>query len=132
MRDIDFCMFSTRNAAGDIASRPMSNNRDVDYDGDSNFFSYGATGKVSDIEGDAAVNLAFQGKGGLLGKPPLFVAVTGQAELIREKAAFAEHWTPDLDRWFEDGVDTPDMVLIKVRASRIHYWNGEDEGDVAV
>lgn len=119
MRDIDFCMFSTRAASGGIASRPMSNNREVDYDGDSHFFSYGATRKVADIERDAMVNLAFQGKAGLLGKPPVFLSVDGTAELLRDKAAFAEHWTPDLEYW-KDGVDTPDMVLIRVSARRIH------------
>ena len=34
MRDIDFTMLSTHSRDGGIASRPMSNNRDVDYDGD--------------------------------------------------------------------------------------------------
>jgi len=40
MRDIDFCMLTTHGANGAIASRPMSNNREVDYDGDSWFFTY--------------------------------------------------------------------------------------------
>ena len=39
MRDIDFAMFSTRTADGAIASRPMSNNRQVEYDGDNFFFT---------------------------------------------------------------------------------------------
>ena len=41
MADIDFCMLSTRTAGGEIAARPMSNNGDVEYDGDSYFFSCG-------------------------------------------------------------------------------------------
>ena len=28
--------------------------------------------------------------------------------------------------------DTPGLVLIKVHAIRIHYWDGEDEGEVAL
>src|SRR4051812_46479202 len=39
MRDIDFCMLATHASNGTIASRPMSNNREVDYDGDSWFFT---------------------------------------------------------------------------------------------
>ena len=54
----------------------------------------------------------------------------GRAELIRDKAAFAAHWTKDLDRWFEQGVDTPGLVLIEVQATRVHYWDGEDEGEI--
>ena len=132
MRDIDFAMLSTHTDGGAIAARPMSNNAQVDYDGDSFYFSMGDTRTVSDIARDAKVGLSFVGKSGLLGMRPFFVAVEGEAELIRDKAAFAEHWTSDLDRWFADGVDTPGLVLIKVHATRVHYWDGEDEGEIAV
>ena len=130
MRDIDFTMLSTRTQDGSIAARPMSNNRDVDYDGDSWFFAFDDTRTVADIERDANVGLSLQGKAGLLGKPPIFIAAEGKAEIIRDKAAFEEHWVKDLDRWFEQGVDTPGLALIKVRADRIHYWDGEEEGEV--
>ncbi|WP_061936910.1 pyridoxamine 5'-phosphate oxidase family protein [Aureimonas sp. AU22] len=132
MADIDFCMLSTRTEGGDIAARPMSNNGDVAYEGDSWFFTYEEARTVSDIERDPKVGLGFQGKKGLLGKPPIFISVEGRAELIRDKAAFEAHWTKDLEYWFKDGVDTPNLVLIKVHASRIHFWNGEDEGEVPV
>ncbi len=130
MRDIDFAMLSTHTDGGQIAARPMSNNRQVDYDGTSHYFSMGDTRTVSDLARDPKVGLSFLGKSGLLGMKPFFVAVEGHAELIRDKAAFAEHWTSDLDRWFADGIDTPGLVLIKVRAERVHYWDGEDEGEI--
>lgn len=132
MRDIDFTMLSTHTEGGAIGARPMSNNRDVDYDGDSWFFSDDSARLVHDIARDPQVGLSLQAKGGLLGKPGMFIAIEGRAELIRDKAAFQEHWNKDLDRWFEQGVDTPGLVLIKVAAQRIHYWDGEDEGEVAL
>jgi hypothetical protein len=55
-----------------------------------------------------------------------------RSELIRDKAEFEAHWTKGLERWFEDGVDTPGLVLIKVHANRIHCWDGENEGEVVV
>ena len=39
MRDIDFAVLSTRTEGGAIAARPMSNNRQVEFDGDSYFFA---------------------------------------------------------------------------------------------
>ena len=132
MRDIDFAMLSTHTDGGAIGARPMSNNRDVDYDGDSWFFSSEDTRMVSDIQADPRVGLSYQGKAGLLGMRPFFIAIEGRATLIRDKAAFAEHWTKDLERWFEQGVDTPALAMIHVRASRIHYWDGEDEGELRV
>jgi general stress protein 26 len=120
MRDIDFAMLSTRTEGGEIAGRPMSNNGDVAYEGDSYFFSYEETRTIDDIKRDPKVSLSFQGSKGLLGKPPIFIAVEGRAELIRDRTAF------------EDGVDTPGLVLIKVHATRIHYWHGMDEGELKV
>jgi general stress protein 26 len=110
----------------------MSNNRDVDYDGDSWFFTTQDTQMVADIERDPQVGLSFQGKAGLLGMRPFFIAIEGQAELIRDKGAFADHWTKDLDRWFQQGVDTPGLILLKVHAKSAHYWDGEEEGEVLI
>jgi general stress protein 26 len=132
MRDIDFAMMSTRTEGGEISARPMSNNREVQFDGDAYFFTWEDARTVADIERDPKVGLSFSGNKGLLGKPGVFISVEATAELIRDKARFKEHWTKDLDRWFKDGIDTPGVVLIKAHAGRIHYWDGEEQGEVKV
>jgi general stress protein 26 len=132
MRDIDFAILSTRTEGGALAARPMSNNREVDFDGDSYFFALDSTRTAGDIARDPQVGLGYQAKSGLLGMKPFFITVEGRAELIRDKARFAEHWNPDLDRWFEQGIDTPGLVLIKVAAERLHYWDGYDEGELVL
>ena len=130
MKDIDFALLSTKTSSGAIAARPMSNNRQVDFDGDSWFFTCDDTGTVADIEGDPEVGLGYQSKSGMLGMRPFFLTIEGRAELIRDKSRFAEHWTKDLDRWFKHGIDTPGLTLIKVSAERLHYWDGYDEGEL--
>ena len=134
IRDIDFCMLTTVSDGG-LAGRPMSNNREVEFDGDCYFFSDGDSRTVRDLERDATVALAFQGSGGLMGvvgKPGIFIAIEGKGELIRDKAEFAEHWQKELERWWPDGVDSPGLTLIKVKAERLHYWDGGEEGEVAL
>ena len=132
MGRIDFAMLTTRTDGDQLATRPMSNNGEVEWRGDSYYFSYDSARTVADIQRDPHVALTFQGKPGLLGKPPLFVAVEGDAQIVRDKNAFAEHWTDELERWFPQGIDTPGLALIHVRAVRIHYWDGADEGEVTV
>lgn len=132
MRKIDFAMLTTRTEGDQLATRPMSNNGEVEWQGDSFYFSYEHARTVRDIEADPRVSLSFQGSAGLLGKPPLFVAVEGEARIHRDKGAFAEHWTSDLDRWFPQGIDTPGIALIQVSAVRIHYWDGSEDGEVPV
>lgn len=130
MEKIDFCMMLTKSGEGAIASRPMSNNGDVAYDGDSFFFSYEDTNKVRQITADPTVSLTFTAPPSFLGKPGIFVAVEGKASLIADRAVFQAHWVKDLDRWFPQGVDTPGLILIKVHADRVHYWDGEDNGTI--
>lgn len=124
MKAIDIAMLSTHTEGGEIAGRPMSNNAEVEYDGDSYYFTWAQSRMCNDIRRDPKVSLAFQGERAFM------VAVEGEAELIQDKAVFEAHWSKDLDQWFEEGVDTPGLTLIKVHARRIHYWDGEDEGEV--
>ena len=130
MRDIDFTVLMTRSEDGSIAGRPMSNNRQVEFDGDSFFFTRDDTNTVRDIRREPNVALVYQSKSGLLGTKPFFLTLEGGATLIQDKNRFAEHWTKDLDAWFKRGIDTPGLILIEVNAQRLHYWDGMDEGEL--
>lgn len=132
MRDIDFAMLSTRTEGGAIATRPMSNNRQVEYDGDSYFFTLESTRTVGDIRREPCVGLSYQGKSGALGMKPFFITIEGRGELIDDKSRFAEHWTKGLDSWFKEGIDTPGLLLVKVAAERLHYWDGYEEAEIPV
>ncbi|MDM9649105.1 pyridoxamine 5'-phosphate oxidase family protein [Rhizobium sp. S163] len=132
IKKIDFCMLSTNGGVGKISTRPMSNNGDVEYDGDSWFFSYDDTRKISEITGIDDVSLTFTEAPNLLGKPGIFIAIQGAASVVRDKELFEEHWVSGLERWFPEGVDTPGIVMIKVSASSVFYWDGEENGEVDV
>jgi general stress protein 26 len=129
MAGIDIAILSTHAEGGEIANRPMSNNGDVTYDGTSYYFTYEQARAVSDIQRNPKVALGFSSEAGIF-SDGVYVAVEGAAELIRDKAAFQQHWTSDLDEWFDKGVDTPGIVLIKVKATRATYWQGHEEGEI--
>src|SRR4051812_2689348 len=93
MKDLDLCMMNTIGARGAINSRPMSNNRDVRYDGNSYFFSNMDTHKVKDLQNNPTVSLTFNGKKGL------FIQVSGKAKLVKSRAVMEEHWVDSLDQW---------------------------------
>jgi general stress protein 26 len=130
IRKLDFCMLSTCAGDGRITARPMSNNGDVDYDGDSWFFSYAYTGKIAAIKADPAVSLTFTAPPHLLGKPGIFIAIDGKAIIIDDRSQFEAHWVKGLERWFPQGTKTPELVLLKISAKSIHYWDGEEQGTV--
>ena len=129
MKNIDFAMLNTHTANGQIGARPMSNNRQVDYDGDSYYFTCENGRMVDDIKADPKVGLSFQGTPSPEGAPGIFIAVEGKAEIVRDKAAFKEHWVDELSRWFKDGIDTEGLVMLHIHATRAAYWDGDKEGD---
>ena len=124
MRKLDICMMVTVSKRGPLNSRPMSNNKDVNYKGDSWFFSYSNTQKVRDLEANKNVILNFEGE------KDLFISISGKAKLIRDKKMFEKHWVDSLNQWFKDGVDTKGLVLIQVTGSKLHYWQREKEGEI--
>ena len=56
----------------------------------------------------------------------------GSATLSKDKEAFRDHWSKDLELWFKDGIDTEGLTLILVRAQRIHWWDKGAEGEIAL
>ena len=124
MKDLDICMMSTNGPRGVVNTRPMSNNRDVKYNGQSYFFSYTNSRKIRDIKRSTSVSLSFTGKSGT------YIIVNGKSRLIKDKSIWEQHWDDSLNQWFKKGIDTPGIVLIAVMASNIKYWMKYKEGDI--
>jgi general stress protein 26 len=120
-RDIDICMFVTR-SDGRLRGRPMSNNGDVEYDGDTWFFSYRDTPKVEEIAADPRVELAY-----IATERGTWLSIEGTAQLVEDDQRKRELWQEDLGAWFETGPDDDRVVLIKVQADRVHGWAEVEE-----
>ena len=120
---LDICMLTTHAEDGSLHGRPMSNNGEVEYDGDSWFFASADSRKIGEIEADPHVELAF------IDTPNgTWVNVEGEATVIRDdEERKRELWQKDLERWFQNGPDDPAVVLIKVSARHIDAWAGEQD-----
>ncbi|HEX8294242.1 MAG TPA: pyridoxamine 5'-phosphate oxidase family protein [Pyrinomonadaceae bacterium] len=119
VKAVDICMLTTVDERGDLHSRPMSNNRDVEFDGDLWFFTYGSSHKADEVGRVPKVNASFADTGG-----QLYASLTGRAEVVRDRAKIEGLWKPQLRAWFPEGVDTPDIALLKVTVERAEYWDG--------
>lgn len=124
MRKLDICMLTTQTSDGDLISRPMSNNGDVEYDGNSYFFTFEESHAVKDIKENPQISLNFEGD------KNLYISLSGKAKLITNKEKLKQHWLDELKQWFPQGIDTPGIVMIHVKAKRIKYWQNEEEGEV--
>ena len=111
-------MLTTTTAGGQQVSRPMGL-QEAEFDGDLWFFAYDDSAKVAQIRATPQVNVAFSDT-----KNSSWTSVAGRAEIVHDGAKAEELWTPTLEAWFPDGLDTPGLTLIKVHADTAEYWEG--------
>ena len=128
LKELDICMLVTRAEGGALHGRPMSNNGEVEYDGDSWFFAQEGTRKVVEIDADPRVQMGF------IDTPKgTWINVEGEAVVVRDDPERKRQlWQDDLERWFTNGPEDPDVVLIKVSARHLDAWAAEDEYSIDV
>lgn len=115
--DIPYAMLATSAEDGSIHSRPMSSRQD-DFNGELWFFTSRDTGKVTAIRNDQHVNVAFASP-----KDMSFVSIAGRAEIIEDKRKAEELWNPAYKAWFPEGLNDPNLALIKVSVDSAEYWD---------
>jgi general stress protein 26 len=52
-----------------------------------------------------------------------FLSVSGTAQTLRDQEKMKQLWTPWAQPWFPQGVDDPDLALLKVAISHAEYWD---------
>lgn len=118
INDIDFCMLTTIDQRGDLHSRPMSSNGDIDENGELWFFTGAFSHKVTEIKDSPRVNVSFA--------DPLnqnYVSITGRARLIRDREKIDELWRPEFRTWFPEGKDDPNLALLRIKVQKAEYWD---------
>jgi general stress protein 26 len=118
IKDIDFCMLTTVDEGGDLHSRPMSSNGDIDADGDIWFFANASSHKVSEIAKLPKVNVSFADPDN-----QRYVSVSGTAQLVRDRAKIDELWRPEFKMWFPEGKDDPEVALLRISLEKAEYWD---------
>jgi general stress protein 26 len=118
VKDIDFCMLTTVDEGGDLHSRPMSSNGDIDQNGDIWFFTNSSSHKVSEIARLPKVNVSFADPDN-----QRYVSVSGSGELVRDQKKIEELWRPEFKMWFPKGKDDPEIALLRVSLEKAEYWD---------
>lgn len=118
IQEIDFGMLTTIDEDGNLRSRPMSTNGEVEPDGDLWFFTYASSHKVEEIQRDRHVNVSFADP-----RRHRYISVSGLAELVRDREKIRALWKPELKAWFPRGTDEPDLALLRVRVHQAEYWD---------
>lgn len=116
VEDIDLTMLTTQDDDGHLVSRPMST-REMDGNGDIWFFTFEESKKVEEAKADRDVGLAYCDAKGMR-----YVSVAGRAAVVHDEAKMKDLYTPSLDIWFEEGLDTPGIALLRVTPVETEFW----------
>lgn len=121
IKDIQFTMMTTIDSQGKMHSRPMATMAfdDVnDFEGVLWFFTKKDSVKVHEIELDKEVNLSYADPGS-----QRYVSVSGFASIEADKLRMMQFWKPTLKAWFPEGLDDPQLTLIKVEVDSAEIWD---------
>lgn len=114
LESFDTAMFITRDGESEHA-RPMAV---AGVEGPSTLWFVTSINapKANEIRRDQRVSATFQSSS-------RYVALSGTAQLVTDRAKIHELWKPDWKIWFKDGKDDPTISLIRVSVSDAEFWD---------
>ncbi|MFB3854057.1 MAG: pyridoxamine 5'-phosphate oxidase family protein [Vicinamibacterales bacterium] len=115
--DIPVAMLTTTNPRGWLRSRPMVVQEEP-FDGTLWFFTSGNAAKAADIRDRRQVNVSFAAP-----YRDRYVSVSGVAAVIDDADLRRRLWNESYRPWFPQGLDDPDLRLIKIEAEEAEYWD---------
>lgn len=113
------CMFGSKLSGVPFHVCPMIV-QETDYEGNLWFFSAADSTHNKHIKADPRVQLIFT-------NPPEmeFLTYYGTATIHTDKAHIERLWNGVIEAWF-DGMDDPNISVIRVEPIAAHYWDTED------
>lgn len=114
IEDLGAAMMITMDEDERLVSRPMSPLK-MDTKGSFWFFTDINSNKVQQID---RINLSFSNE-----SDSIYVSVAGHGVMINDRELMRELWTPFMKPWFQDGVESPQLALLKVTPQTVEYWD---------
>lgn len=118
IQDIKVAMLVTHEPDGTLRGRPMMS-EEVDFDGTLWFFTGDSSPKSQEIRQDQSVQLTYMDAG-----KNRYVSLSGTADIVHDQTKAAELWKPAYKAWFPQGLEDPNLALLRVTVTQAEYWNG--------
>lgn len=116
VKDIRIAMLVTLDERGRPRSRPMGT-QDVPFDGTLWFLTDKDSTKLQDIARNRIVNVVYAST-----SAESYLSLSGDAEVLNDRAKIREFWNPFLRAWFESAED-PDIRILRIRVEEAEYWD---------
>jgi len=117
LQDVNFGMLTTVEQDGNLRSRPMTSQQ-IAFDGDLWFFTKLGSSLVDDIRANPHVNVALAAP-----NKNRYVSASGEAKIVQDHWRMEELWNPSYKTWFPQGLDEPELVLLRVIVCHAEFWD---------
>jgi general stress protein 26 len=115
---INVAMLTTSEPDGSLHNRPLATLRATEFRGVFWFFTAADSAKVSEISDHRDVNLSYSDPA-----HHCYASISGKGVITHDPEKMAEFWNPLVKIWFPDGLDDPNLVLLKVNVATAEYWD---------
>jgi len=119
IKDIKMAMLTTEAEDGILRSRPMAT-QNSPFDGTLWFFTSASSGKVTELDWNPEVNLSYAEP-----SDTKYVSISGNGEIVRDRAKMEELWSDIYKAWFPQGLNDPDVCLLRVEVSAAEHWEAK-------
>ena len=117
--EIKFTMLVTHDEHGWMQARPFTTQA-AGRDGAVWFFTRMDSEAVADVQRDAKILLCYADT-----DKNRFISSAGTASLSHDRQLINELWSPAYKAFFPQGLDDPELVLLRVEISRADIWDFE-------
>ena len=116
VHEIKTCMMTTLDGEGRPHSRPMYTQQ-LEADRELWYLTSRASLKVAELGHDQHVNLSFSDP-----THNRYLSISGTATTLKDREKLKGLWNVFYKAWWPEGMDDPDIVLMKVTLETAEYW----------
>lgn len=117
VQEINVGMFTTSDGQGNLTSRPMLVQKILN-DGVLWFFTSLHSKLAEDLKVQPKANISFSEQ-----PETFYVSLTGHAQLIADRTHYNALWNTMAGSWFAQGLDDPQLALIRFQVTSAEYWD---------
>jgi general stress protein 26 len=117
IQGIKVAMLTTVDESGRIHSRPMATQQ-IEFNGDLWFFSTQNSHKIAELKRESKVQISYVDE-----DSHRYVSISGAAQVVKDPDKAKELWSPLYKAWFPEGLNDPNLVLLKVTVDQAEYWD---------
>ena len=124
IKDIRYAMLTTLDDDGSLTARPMTTPQ-KEFSGSLWMFTSRSSPPAMAVSTSPTVGLQYTDHGS-----DTYVSLSGDASLEHDRARMEALWSPMVKAWFPQGLDDPDLVMIRVDVYKAEYWDVKESKPV--